>query len=368
MRPATKCLLDLFLLRLGGCAAIGALWGGAVGASVLHPPLLGSAVSALAGAIYAAMLMAILGGAEMFLPRTRFGRALDRAPLFLTVIVKAVAYSAVIFVIIGGRLGLRVATIAAGTLAGGDAALALEQQVRATLPLGQLVTVTFLVAIFFLLLMQLIQLVGDRTFRALALGRYHRPRTEERFFLFVDIVGSTPLAERLGPTAVHDFLNRVFQIASDPIDDHAGEVYQYVGDEMVVTWTVSEGRASGRPLACLFAIEDALNVAAPDFERQFGAVPRLRAALHAGPVITGEVGGSRRAIVFHGDVMNTASRIENATRELQRPFLVSEDALSRLEGRDAYALEDLGPRPLRGRAAPVRVYAVASRDNTPGGT
>ena len=76
---------------------------------------------------------------------------------------------------------------------------------------------------------------------------------------------------------------------------------------------------------------------------------------------TGEVGGSRRAIVFHGDVMNTASRLENATRELGRPFLVSDDALRRLEASDAYTLLDLGSQQLRGRVAPMRVFAVASR-------
>jgi len=59
--------------------------------------------------------------------------------------------------------------------------------------------------------------------------------------------------------------------------------------------------------------------------------------------------------------MNTASRIENATRDLQRTFLASEDALNRLEGTELYTLADLGPQQLRGRAAPVRVYAVATR-------
>ena len=90
-------------------------------------------------------------------------------------------------------------------------------------------------------------------------------------------------------------------------------------------------------------------------------MPRLRAALHAGEVVAGESGGSRRAIVFHGDVMNTTSRVENLTRELGQPFLVSEDALVRLEGTDAYALKDMGPQPLRGRQASLRVYAVALR-------
>jgi adenylate cyclase len=202
--------------------------------------------------------------------------------------------------------------------------------------------------------------VGSTTLRNVLLGRYHRSRMEDRFFLFVDIVGSTPLAERLGPSAVHEFLDRVFQAASDPIDDHAGEIFQYVGDEVVVTWTLDEGRVDARPLACYFAIERALALAAADFRRDFGTEPRLRAALHAGPVITGEVGGSRRSIVFHGDVMNTTSRIENATRDLQHPFLVSEDALQRIDGRSGFVLTDLGPQTLRGKSAPVRVFAASA--------
>jgi adenylate cyclase len=346
---------------LVGCALIGLVFGGAVGGAVFQPASLGAIFGGLAGAIYCAALMVLIGGAEMFLPRTRFGQALERSPLLVAVGAKAVAYSAVIIVIVGGRLGLRASASVAAMAGQADFALRFAQEARATIPGAVMIATAILLVICFLLLRELNHLVGNRTFRAIALGRYHQPRVEERFFLFVDIVGSTSLAERLGPTSVHAFLDRVFQIASDPIDDHDGEVYQYVGDEMVITWTVREGRRGARPLACLFALEEALKLAAPDFEREFGAAPRLRAALHAGPVTTGEVGGSRRAIVFHGDVMNTASRLENATRELDRPFLASEDALSRLEGIDAYALVDLGSLQLRGRAAPVRVYAVVGR-------
>ena len=171
-------------------------------------------------------------------------------------------------------------------------------------------------------------------------------------------------AERIGPDAVHRFLGEVFRLASDPIDDHRGEVYQYVGDEIVISWTVAEGRDGARPLVCLLAIEQALDQAAPEFEREFGAVPHLRAALPAGPVITGEVAGSRRAIVYHGDVMNTTSRIEQATRDLERPFLVSGDALERLADLEGFAREDLGLQPLRGRAAAMHVYAVAAKPST----
>ena len=102
----------------------------------------------------------------------------------------------------------------------------------------------------------------------------------------------------------------------------------------------------------------ALERAAPGFARDFGVTPGLRAALHGGRVIAGEVGDSKREIVFHGDPMNTASRIEQLTRDLGRRFIVSGDALARLAGVDRYSIEDLGEQTLRGRAAAMRVYAV----------
>jgi adenylate cyclase len=77
-------------------------------------------------------------------------------------------------------------------------------------------------------------------------------------------------------------------------------------------------------------------------------------------VIVGEVGGRKRDIVFHGDVMNTTSRLEQVARELDRQLVVSADALRRLADTDQYALEDLGAHSLQGRSDPVqKIYAVA---------
>jgi adenylate cyclase len=63
--------------------------------------------------------------------------------------------------------------------------------------------------------------------------------------------------------------------------------------------------------------------------------------------------------VFHGDVMNTTSRIENLTRTLGHDFLVSQDALDRMEGAERYRVQDLGPQALRGKEAQLRVYAAS---------
>ena len=351
MRLSTRRRVGLFLRVLGLGVVTSALLGTVVGAVFRDRPFFG----ALSSTINGMTLMAAIAGAEIFLPQTRLGHLLERAPLLVTFAAKWLAYSAVIPLVVGGRLGPRIAT---AVLPSGGPGQALDQFQRVPV---LMVPVTFLLMLPLILLLLLVRLLGERTLRNIMFGRYHRSRNEHCFFLFVDIAGSPPLAERIGPAAVHRFLGEVFRLASDPIDDHFGEVYQYVGDEIAITRTVAEGRARARPLACFFAIEQALERAAPDFEREFGTVPHLRAALHAGPVITGEVGGSRRAIVYHGDVMNTTSRIEQATRDLERKYLVSSDALERLDGADAYTLEDLGLQRLRGRAATVRVYAVEAK-------
>jgi adenylate cyclase len=341
---------------------LGLFVGSITGALLIRPPLTGALLGMASSVIDFALIMGLIGGVEIFLPRTPAGRWLAARPFLLTVLFKAVIYLAVLGAVLGGRVGPRLLS----ALIAPETARLFARQGEAGFPRGLLITLGAVITFLMVMLRNAAQLVGDRSFRDIVFGRYHRPRAEERFFLFVDVVGSTPVAERLGPQAVHRYLDRIFRLASDPVDDHRGEVYQYVGDEMVVTWTLADGRPEARPLACLFAIEAALAAAAPEFEREFGAAPKLRAALHAGEVMTGEIGGTRRALVFHGDTMNTTSRIENLTRALGRNFLVSEDALRRMQGADAYAPEDLGPQELRGKEARMRVYAVGA-PGAPGG-
>jgi len=358
MRAGTRRRVAILLRALGATVVIGAVVGGANASGFRDAPLLGAMLGALGGAINGVILVGAILGAEILLPPTRLGHALERVPFLVTFAMKFLVYGTLVVLVIGGRPGGRLGRAVAAVLLSPDLAQAMYVQ-RA--PRAVLMASTFVLLGAAIFLVQLSRLIGERTLRDVLFGRYHRSRTEERFFLFVDIAGSTLLAERIGPAAVHRYLGEVFRLASDPIDDHRGEVYQYVGDEIVITWTVAEGRDGARPVVCFFGIEQALARAAPEFEREFGTAPRLRAALHGGPVIAGEVGGSRRAIVYHGDVMNTTSRIEQATRDLERQFLASGDALERLGNLDGFTIEDLGAQQLRGRAAAIRVYALTAK-------
>ena len=207
-------------------------------------------------------------------------------------------------------------------------------------------------------------LLGGRTLIALLTGRYHRPKSEERIVLFLDLCGSTELAERLGDEAFHRFLNRVFFDVTEPVLDAGGEIYRYVGDEIIVTWPRAKGAHDAAAIACLFAIEDALARGRAEYRRRFGAEPRLRCALHAGPLIVGEMGDIKREIVMLGDTMNTAARIEEACRTTGRDMIASSSLLHAMRSLppDVRA-EPLGTIPLRGKQEGLDLFALSQSSN-----
>src|SRR5207245_2896438 len=117
--------------------------------------------------------------------------------------------------------------------------------------------------------------IGWRAFVNFVTGRYHTPVEENRFVLFVDIAGSTGLAERLGGIGIHRFLDRTFRLLTVVVLDHRGEVFDYVGDEVIVTWQQTRGAVDCRPLRCFMAMRETLAKEAGRFEREFGAAPRI---------------------------------------------------------------------------------------------
>jgi adenylate cyclase len=201
-------------------------------------------------------------------------------------------------------------------------------------------------------------IIGPRTFLNLVRGRYHSPVEENRFVLFVDIAGSTGLAERLGGIAIHRFLDHTFRLLSLAVVDYRGEVLNYVGDEVIVTWPERGGAVDCRPLQCFVAMREELSRASSQFEREFGATPRIRGSLHFGPVIVGEIGDVKRAIVFNGDVMNTAARLEELTRNVEGGFLASRAAMDRFSSAPPFVVRDLGRLPIRGRADGIDVVGI----------
>jgi adenylate cyclase len=214
------------------------------------------------------------------------------------------------------------------------------------------------ISVLFNLVFSITNLIGARTFLNFITGRYHTPVEENRFVLFVDIAGSTGLAEQLGGVGIHRFLDRTFRLLTDPVVDYRGEVLNYIGDEVIVTWPERSGAIDSRPLRCFAAMRAALSRAAGQFESEFGAVPKIRGSLHYGPVIVGEIGEVKRAIVFNGDVMNTAARLEELSRKVDGGFLASRAAMARFNSAPPFAVRDLGRLDIRGRADGIDVVGI----------
>jgi adenylate cyclase len=203
-------------------------------------------------------------------------------------------------------------------------------------------------------------LLGGSTLIALLTGRYHRPRQEERIVLFADLRGSTGLAERLGDAGFLDFLNRLVFDLTDAVFEAGGEIYRYIGDEVIVTWRRADERSALAALLCVLAIEDALGRRRGDYLAAFGAAPQLRAALHAGPVIVGEIGDFKREIAILGDTMNTAARIEETCRTSGRDFIASAAVVRRLPALPpGVEAERLGAVPLRGKQETLDLFAIS---------
>ena len=328
-------------------AGVGAIYGGAIAGPGARSLLVSLLISIPIGVIAALLTASSIAGIEIFLLRRASMRWLDALPFAAVFILKTLVYGAIAGAVLAGQPGQRLL----GVVTVYNARTGLIAVFLSLVPVAVLV-----------MMFQAAGLVGYRTFMALLLGKYRRPYAERRFFLFVDVVGSTAIAERLGALEAHRFLAAVFSAVAEPIELCRGEIYQYVGDEIVITWVEADGVADARALRCFFAMRAALAADANRFVQRFGVSPDLRAALHLGEVIAGEVGQVRRAIVFHGDVMNTTGRLEQATREVGCLFIASAEALAPLGPPPEIRTHDLGALALRGRVEPIHAFCVEQSD------
>ncbi|MCZ4316608.1 adenylate/guanylate cyclase domain-containing protein [Comamonadaceae bacterium G21597-S1] len=187
-------------------------------------------------------------------------------------------------------------------------------------------------------------------------GTYHRPIQEERIFMFLDMKSSTTFAEQLGHVRYFEMLKAYYADLSDSIIDHGGDIYQYVGDEIVVTWTMAEGLRNNNCIRCFFAMRAALAGRSGYYHRTYGLVPTFKAGLHCGNVTTGEIGVIKTDIIFTGDVLNTTARIEALCNGLGVDHLVSEQLARQLAPDPALQAKPLGRVGLRGKDEQVSLF------------
>ena len=216
--------------------------------------------------------------------------------------------------------------------------------------------VLYVIIVFF---RQLSRLLGPGVLMRYMLGRYHRPRREARIFMFLDLKSSTALAEELGHEAYYALVNEFFRDLSGPVLDNAGEIYEYVCDEVVLTWTEELGIKDAHCIRVFFDIDRVIEKKQQRYLDRFGVVPEFKAGMHVGEVMTAEIGDLKKGLVFNGDVLNTGSRIEGECARLGKHLLSSADLFERLTLPDGLTGEPMGPAILRGKSEPVELVAFA---------
>lgn len=205
-------------------------------------------------------------------------------------------------------------------------------------------------------------LLGRDVFTSMLISRYRRPVREERVFLFIDLADSTTFAERHGDLRAQEYLKALFATFAEPVRRHKGAIDDYVGDAAIVTWPLERGVKFARCVRCVFDILDEIEKNAATWRKNFGQVPRLRAALHGGFIITAEIGVDHHKIAFFGDTVNTTARLEALCKSLGKQVLISTELVQRIKLPKTVEIEDLGTHAVKGRGQTLGVMALKQQE------
>lgn len=304
----------------------------------------GAGPSMAAGAVIGLLITAGIGTFNVSWSVGLIPRRWREAPFLVVLVTRSLVWLAIIVV----AVSLPLLTVAG---------LSLEDLVDQQFVIS--VGASFAAALLFNFLGQVNGLLGRGVLVGLVLGRYHRPREEVRAFLLVDLRESTQIAERLGNLRYHAFFSRFIGDVSASVARYRGEVHRYVGDEVILTWVSDEGLRDARCVRAAVAISATLEAEGPAYVADFGIVPSVWAALHLGPVVTGEIGTIKHEIAFLGDTLHAAARIQEAGKDLGHPFVASAAVIAALDLPDDLASASLGRIELRGVEDAVELFAVS---------
>jgi adenylate cyclase len=191
-------------------------------------------------------------------------------------------------------------------------------------------------------------------------GRYHLPEEVNKIFLFIDLKSSTAIAEKIGNTEYSSFLIDYFHDMTGAILMSKAEIYQYIGDEIILTWSFDSGAKYARCINCFFDILTSIEMKKEEYLKKYGVHPEFKAALHAGSVSVTWIGSIKKEIVYHGDVINTTARIQDECNKLNQKFLISEYMLQNIELPAYLHSEFLGELQLKGKEKKVKIFGLKS--------
>lgn len=189
------------------------------------------------------------------------------------------------------------------------------------------------------------------------IGKYKNPVQEKRIFMFLDLKSSTSIAEQLGNTQYHEFLKDFFKDITNAIIYNKGEIYQYVGDEVVVSWEFQNGIEGSSCVKCFFDMKKSIENVAEVYQEKYSLVPEFKAGIHSGAVIAGEIGIMKKEITYSGDVLNSTARIQSMCNELETDILLSDELINKFKTIE-YQYKSKGMIALKGKKKEMALSTI----------
>ncbi|MCT8341137.1 adenylate/guanylate cyclase domain-containing protein [Flavobacteriaceae bacterium TK19130] len=220
---------------------------------------------------------------------------------------------------------------------------------------GLQMAVSLLLTIFYA---EIRDYVGQGVLRNFFMGKYHHPIEETRIFMFLDMKSSTSIAERLGHTDYFKLLRQFYIDLSKAADPFDPTVYQYVGDEMVLTWVYRNKEIVQNVIECYFQMVKGLQSNLSWYNENFSELPSFKAGIHMGRVTTGEIGVLKKELLFTGDVLNVTARIQALCNSFEVSILVSKTIAEEMREAENFEFFSKGEVTLKGKEEKVEVYTV----------
>jgi len=203
---------------------------------------------------------------------------------------------------------------------------------------------------------------GKGVFIKMLLGTYRKPQEEKRIFMFLDLKDSTRIAETLGHYKYSEFIQDCFLDLNRIIEKNDAEIYQYVGDEAVLTWPYDKGVYKSKCVDLYFAFQEQISRRKQYYQSKYKQTPKFKAGLHGGKLMIAEVGTVKKELAFHGDVINTTARIQGECNTYEASLLISESLLNDVHLKSVYENNALGNINLRGKQDKIAIYSITKKD------
>jgi class 3 adenylate cyclase len=192
--------------------------------------------------------------------------------------------------------------------------------------------------------------------------RQSEPRRQKVTILFSDVRDYTTLTEGLPPEEIVELLNEWFSEATRAVRKHGGVIDKFIGDAVMAIFGVPESRPDSAADAVRAALEmrDALAALNLRQEALGGRRIQIGIGIDTGEVVAGFIGSHLRwSYTVIGDAVNTASRLESATKDFAGcDILLSERTHEEQQRYRVAETVPLGSKGLKGKSKPVAVYQV----------